>query len=159
VLAVTGCEVSLIVIFSHGSVPFVDKGIVSLVSPQAIFANLGQFTPSSIRMGFVCAYVALVLTYLGQGARIIVDGEDVLASPFYKSIPGPTGGGLYWIVFAWAILACVSPNVISLINSDQADFAIIFASFSRAAHRISNDDHCVVLAPPTTHLDELLPGH
>lgn len=41
-------------------------------------------------------YPALVLAYLGQGARLIVDGETVLENVFYQTIPGPTGGALYW---------------------------------------------------------------
>jgi KUP system potassium uptake protein len=49
-----------------------------------------------------------VLAYLGQGARLIADGEEVFSNVFYKTIPGPTGGPLYWIMFLFAILATVS---------------------------------------------------
>lgn len=52
-------------------------------------------------------YPALVLAYLGQGARLIADGEAVFNNVFYQTIPGPTGGGLYWIMFIFAILATV----------------------------------------------------
>ena len=41
-------------------------------------------------------YPALVLAYLGQGARLIVDGENIVTNIFYKSIPGPPNGALYW---------------------------------------------------------------
>lgn len=41
-------------------------------------------------------YPALVLAYLGQGARLIVDKEVVLAQVFYNSIPGPVNGPLFW---------------------------------------------------------------
>jgi KUP system potassium uptake protein len=44
-------------------------------------------------------YPALVLAYLGQGARLIVDGENVINNVFYRSIPGPVNGGLYWYVY------------------------------------------------------------
>lgn len=41
-------------------------------------------------------YPALILAYLGQGARLIVDGEHVLQNVFYNSIPGPHNGALFW---------------------------------------------------------------
>ncbi|KAJ7643910.1 potassium transporter [Roridomyces roridus] len=75
---------------------------------EAIFANLGQFNATSIRMSFTgFVYPALVLAYLGQGARLIADGEDVLDNIFYRTIPGPANGALFWIVFVFAILATV----------------------------------------------------
>lgn len=40
-----------------------------------------------------------MITYLGQGARLIVDGESVIQNIFYRSIPGPINGGLYWYVY------------------------------------------------------------
>jgi KUP system potassium uptake protein len=43
-------------------------------------------------------YPALCLAYLGQGARLIVDGENVMSNIFYQTIPGPTGGHIYWLV-------------------------------------------------------------
>lgn len=35
---------------------------------------------------------------MGQGARLIVDGETVIQNVFYKSIPGPVNGPLFWQV-------------------------------------------------------------
>lgn len=43
-------------------------------------------------------YPMLVLTYLGQGAGLIQDGAYIIANPFYASITGPQGGGVYWWV-------------------------------------------------------------
>ncbi|KAJ7486154.1 potassium transporter [Mycena galericulata] len=82
--------------------------LLAVTGCEAIFANLGQFNATSIRMsfgGFV--YPSLVLAYLGQGARLIHDGDEVISNIFYKTIPGPTNGPLFWIVFVFAILATV----------------------------------------------------
>ena len=64
-------------------------------------------------------YPSLVLAYLGQGARLIVDGEDVISNIFYLTIPGKHEGPLFWVIFVYAILA-------TLIASQ----ALITASFS-----------------------------
>ncbi|CAE6432002.1 unnamed protein product [Rhizoctonia solani] len=80
--------------------------LLAVTGCEAMFANLGQFNATSIRLSFIfLTYPALVLAYLGQGARLIVDGEEVFSNIFYKTIPGPTGGPLYWIMFLFAIFA------------------------------------------------------
>ena len=72
---------------------------------MALTSSLGQFNKASIRIGFsFLVYPMLILAYLGQGARLITD-PSVISSIFYLTIPGETGGGLYWIVFVFAILA------------------------------------------------------
>jgi K+ transporter len=50
-------------------------------------------------------YPSLVLAYLGQGARLIVNGADVLPNVFYLTIPGRHNGPLFWILYVFAILA------------------------------------------------------
>ena len=50
-------------------------------------------------------YPSLVLAYLGQGARLIVDGAEVLPNLFYLTIPGKHNGPLFWILYVFAILA------------------------------------------------------
>ncbi|KAF8604432.1 potassium transporter [Ceratobasidium sp. AG-I] len=80
--------------------------LLAVTGCEAMFANLGQFNAISIRLSFVfLTYPALVLAYLGQGARLITDREAVFSNVFYQTIPGPTGGGLYWVMFIFAILA------------------------------------------------------
>ncbi|KAG8908675.1 hypothetical protein FRC01_007307, partial [Tulasnella sp. 417] len=82
--------------------------LLAVTGCEAVFANLGQFNKLSIRLGFsLFVYPMLVLAYLGQGARIITDGDAVMSNIFYSTIPGPVGGGLYWIVYVFAILATV----------------------------------------------------
>ncbi|KDR82452.1 hypothetical protein GALMADRAFT_237778 [Galerina marginata CBS 339.88] len=94
--------------------------LLAVTGCEAMFANLGQFNAASIRMSF-CTFVypGLVLAYLGQGARLIHDGEPVLANVFYNTIPGPVNGPLFWIMFVFAVLA-------TLIASQ----ALITATFS-----------------------------
>ncbi|KAJ7689182.1 potassium transporter [Mycena rosella] len=82
--------------------------LLAVTGCEAIFANLGQFNALSIQMSFTgFVYPSLVLAYLGQGARLIEDGEAVLSNIFYTTIPGPANGPLFWIVFVFAILATV----------------------------------------------------
>ncbi|PPQ85166.1 hypothetical protein CVT25_004173 [Psilocybe cyanescens] len=94
--------------------------LLAVTGCEAMFANLGQFNAASIRLSFcIFVYPALVLAYLGQGARLIHDGAAVLPNMFYNTIPGPVSGPLYWIMFVFATLA-------TLIASQ----ALITATFS-----------------------------
>ncbi|KAI9452283.1 potassium transporter [Lactarius psammicola] len=94
--------------------------LLAVTGCEALFANLGQFNMISIQISFTTlVYPSLVLAYLGQGARLIVDGEDVISNIFYRTIPGKHDGPLFWILFVYAILA-------TLIASQ----ALITASFS-----------------------------
>lgn len=71
---------------------YLELGIVQLIS-----YSLGQFNMLSIQLSFSCiTYPALLLAYLGQGARLIVDGESVISNVFYRTIPGPVNGPLFW---------------------------------------------------------------
>lgn len=94
--------------------------LLAVTGCEALFANLGQFNMQSIQISFTCfVYPCLILQYLGQGARLIVDGEHILTNIFYNSIPGRPNGPLFWILYVFAILA-------TLIASQ----ALITATFS-----------------------------
>ncbi|EKM57720.1 uncharacterized protein PHACADRAFT_251527 [Phanerochaete carnosa HHB-10118-sp] len=80
--------------------------LLALTGCEAMFASLGHFNMLSIQLSFsLFVYPSIVLAYLGQGARLIVDGEAVLFNLFYATIPGSTNGPLYWIMFVLGILA------------------------------------------------------
>ncbi|KAM6494400.1 Potassium transporter [Amanita muscaria] len=94
--------------------------LLAITGCEAIFANLGQFNAASIRISFTfLVYPSLVLAYLGQGARLVVDGDNVISNVFYNTIPGPPNGPLFWIIFVLAILATL-----------VASQALITATFS-----------------------------
>jgi KUP system potassium uptake protein len=86
--------------------------VLQLERPLTVFIHT-QISFSTL------VYPSLVLAYLGQGARLIVDGESVISNIFYLTIPGKHNGPLFWILFVYAILA-------TLIASQ----ALITASFS-----------------------------
>jgi K+ transporter len=82
-----------------------------LISIRALpfSANLGQFSSASIRISFVfLVYPSLIFAYLGQGAQLIIDGSNVVANPFYLSIPGGSNGGLWWLTWVMGVFATVS---------------------------------------------------
>ncbi|KAF9046080.1 potassium transporter [Panaeolus papilionaceus] len=80
--------------------------LLAITGCEAVFANLGQFNVASIRISFIgFVYPSLVLAYLGQGARLIDNPEQVLPQIFYNTIPGEVGGSLYWFVFTFAVAA------------------------------------------------------
>lgn len=80
--------------------------LLAVTGCEAMFANLGQFNRLSIQLSFACfAYPALVMAYLGQGAKLITNGNEVISNVFYTTIPGGAGSGMYWFVYVIAILA------------------------------------------------------
>lgn len=94
--------------------------LLAITGVEALFANLGQFSKGAIRLSFIVGvYPALILAYLGQGATMITQGSEVISNIFYRSIPGPQGGVLWWIIWSFALLATV-----------VASQAMITASFS-----------------------------
>ncbi|GAA5820377.1 hypothetical protein JCM3770_000814 [Rhodotorula araucariae] len=94
--------------------------ILCITGVEALFANLGQFSKGSIRLAFCCfAAPCLILQYLGQGARLIEGGDEVLQNVFFNSIPGGVGSGAWWFTWLFAVLAAVI-----------ASQAMITASFS-----------------------------
>ncbi|KAG8798547.1 hypothetical protein FRC16_007060 [Serendipita sp. 398] len=82
--------------------------LLAVTGCEAMFANLGQFNRLSIQLSFGCfVYPALILAYLGQGAKLITNGDVIISNVFYASIPGGAGKPLYWVVYVVAILATI----------------------------------------------------
>ncbi|KAF9644319.1 potassium transporter [Thelephora ganbajun] len=80
--------------------------VLALTGCEAMFANLGQYNKLSIQISFsVFVYPCLILAYLGQGARIIKDGDAVMNNIFYATIPGSSNGPLFWIIYVFGIFA------------------------------------------------------
>ncbi|CAH7687488.1 potassium transporter-domain-containing protein [Phakopsora pachyrhizi] len=105
--------------------------LLAITGVEALFAKrvfliplflalLGHFTKGSIRLSFITwIYPSLILAYLGQGAQLITNGQQVISNIFYQTIPGPTGGPLWWVVWTFGLLATI-----------VASQAMITASFS-----------------------------
>ncbi|XP_020250340.1 potassium transporter 7 [Asparagus officinalis] len=89
--------------------------LLCITGSEAMFADLGHFSGTSIRVAFVgMIYPCLVLQYMGQAAYLSKNISNVRTS-FYASIPKP----VFWPVFVVATLAAI-----------VASQAVISATFS-----------------------------
>lgn len=89
--------------------------VLCITGTEAMFADLGHFTKSSIRAAFLCVvYPCLVVAYAGHAAYLSKN-LDALESSFYLSVPS--------IVF-WPVL--VVGTLASIVGSQ----AVISATFS-----------------------------
>ncbi|XP_038980241.1 potassium transporter 1 isoform X2 [Phoenix dactylifera] len=91
--------------------------VLCITGAETMFANLGHFSPRSIKMAFsFLVYPCLILAYMGEAAFLSKHHEDIQRS-FYKAIPE----AVFWPVFVVATLAAIvgSQAVIS------ATFSII----------------------------------
>ncbi|KAL7145712.1 hypothetical protein ABFS83_07G105900 [Erythranthe nasuta] len=89
--------------------------LLSITGTEAMFADLGHFSASSIRIAFVfLVYPCLVMQYMGQAAYLSKNISSIPNS-FYDSIPG----SVFWPMFVIATLAAI-----------VASQAIISATFS-----------------------------
>ncbi|XP_043715100.1 potassium transporter 4-like [Telopea speciosissima] len=77
--------------------------LLSITGAEAMFADLGHFTASSIRLAFVFTiYPCLVVQYMGQAA-FLSKNLSSLPRSFYPSIPD----SIYWPMFVIATLAAI----------------------------------------------------
>ncbi|KAK6921544.1 Potassium transporter [Dillenia turbinata] len=77
--------------------------VLCITGSEALFADLGHFNKSSIRIAFLFTiYPSLVLTYAGQTAYLIKHPYDH-HDGFYKFIPK----SIYWPVFVISTLAAI----------------------------------------------------
>ncbi|EPS71744.1 hypothetical protein M569_03013, partial [Genlisea aurea] len=89
--------------------------LLCITGTEAMFADLGHCSASSIRIGFVfLVYPCLVVQYLGQAAYLSKNLSDV-SNSFYASVPDV----VFWPIFVIATLASI-----------VASQAIISATFS-----------------------------
>jgi KUP system potassium uptake protein len=79
--------------------------LLAITGSEALYADLGHFNRISIQLSFpFIVYPALVLAYLGQGARLVKDSQ-LISSTFYNTVP--QNPSIYWIVFILATLATI----------------------------------------------------
>jgi len=79
--------------------------LLAITGVEALYADLGHFNRISIQLSFPCiVYPALILAYLGQGARLILD-RSVISNTFWNTVP--KNDFIYWVVFILATLATI----------------------------------------------------
>ncbi|OVA02740.1 potassium transporter [Macleaya cordata] len=77
--------------------------VLSITGAETMFADLGHFSPLSIKVAFTfLVYPCLVLAYMGEAAFLSRHHEDIQRS-FYKAIPEP----VFWPVFIVATFAAI----------------------------------------------------
>ncbi|KAL9371284.1 hypothetical protein Peur_036424 [Populus x canadensis] len=77
--------------------------VLSITGVETMFADLGHFSSSSIKVAFTCVvYPCLILAYMGEAAFLSKHHEDIQRS-FYKAIPE----SVFWPVFIVATFAAV----------------------------------------------------
>ncbi|EGW30828.1 uncharacterized protein SPAPADRAFT_72742 [Spathaspora passalidarum NRRL Y-27907] len=94
-------------ILREGGIDVFGGAMLAITGTEAMFADIGHFGRLPIQLtlgGFV--YPALILCYLGQAAYL-VGHPEAYVNPFFLSIPGGTGGGVYWVMFVLATLATI----------------------------------------------------
>ncbi|MEW5312655.1 MAG: hypothetical protein WDW38_004272 [Sanguina aurantia] len=90
---------------NNGSAGWVMLGGVMLciTGAEAMFADLGHFNAISIRLSFcLMVYPTLVVTYMGQGAYLLVHPEDI-ANLYFSSVPSP----VFWPMLVLATAATI----------------------------------------------------
>ncbi|KMZ75484.1 Potassium transporter [Zostera marina] len=90
---------------STGTEGWVSLGgvVLCITGSEAMFANLGHFSPMSIKVAFTfLVYPCMIIAYMGEAAFLSKHHEDIQQS-FYKAIPEL----VFWPVFIVATLASV----------------------------------------------------
>jgi KUP system potassium uptake protein len=94
--------------------------ILALTGAEALYADIGHFGTSAIRMAFFCVVLpAIVAGYFGQAATILADpkGAD---QPFFRSVPH------------WALVPAVGIAMLATIIASQAVISGAFSMTSQA---------------------------
>lgn len=90
-----------------GGIDSMGNVILCLTGTEAMFADVGHFSPWAIRISvLVLVYPMCALAYFGQGARMVLE-PSLMKNIFYLTIPGPPNGGLYWFIFVLALLSTI----------------------------------------------------
>ncbi len=82
---------------------------LAVTGGEALYADMGHFGPRAIRIGWYgIAMPALMLNYLGQGARVLAD-PAAIESPFYLMSPG---WALPWLVLLATVATVVASQAV-----------------------------------------------
>ena len=93
---------------------------LALTGGEALYADMGHVGSRAIRQAwFGLVFPALILSYFGQGARVLVDPKAI-ASPFYSQAPG------------WALIPMVLLATLATIIASQALISGVFSMTRQA---------------------------
>jgi KUP system potassium uptake protein len=107
----------------HGwrGVPVLGGVVLCLTGVEALYADMGHFGRRPIRIAwYSLALPALVLSYLGQGALLLVR-PDAASRPFFNSVP------------EWGLYPMVALATAATVVASQALIAAAFSMTSQAA--------------------------
>ena len=100
--------------FSHFSTAFFALAavVLAVTGAEALYADMGHFGRSAItRAWLILVFPACILSYMGQGALILDDPAENIASPFFLLVPG--WGRLPMVLLATAATVIASQAVIT----------------------------------------------
>jgi KUP system potassium uptake protein len=93
---------------------------LALTGGEALYADMGHVGTRAIRQAwFGLVFPALILSYFGQGAHVLVDPKAV-ANPFYSQAPG------------WALIPLVLLATLATIIASQALISGVFSMTRQA---------------------------
>ncbi|KAI5076758.1 hypothetical protein GOP47_0008823 [Adiantum capillus-veneris] len=94
--------------------------LLSVTGTEALYADVGHFTASSVQIAFPCFVLpCLLASYVGQAAYLSKHPKEVTHA-FYRSLPDP----VYWPIFVVATIAAVIAS--------QATITATFATIKQA---------------------------
>jgi len=111
-------------LLQHGAGGFLVLGgvVLAVTGVEALYADLSHFGRAPIvRAWYLLVFPALVLAYLGEGARVVADAH-ALQSPFYAMTPG------------WALVPMVALATAATVIASQA---LISGAYTLVAQAIA----------------------
>lgn len=122
--------------------------VLCLTGAEALYADMGHFGASPIRRAWILvAFPALVLNYLGQGA-LVLQNPDNVHNPFFRMAPD------------WALHGLVALATLATVVASQAVISGVFSmtqqlmqlrAVPRMAVRHTSDDHTGQIYVPATN--------
>ncbi|KAJ5629716.1 potassium transporter [Penicillium herquei] len=89
--------------------------LLAFTGVETMFADLGAFSRRAVQLSWLCfVYPCLLISYIGQGAHIIVH-PSTYANPFYLTVPP----GMLWPSLIVAVLACIVASQAVITGSYQ----------------------------------------
>jgi KUP system potassium uptake protein len=86
--------------------------VLAVTGAEALYADMGHFgRPPIVRAWLVVVFPACILNYMGQGALVVGNPREALASPFFLLVP--SWGRLAMVLLATAATVIASQAVIT----------------------------------------------